>query len=378
MKFLLFICLFLPTLLWAQDQEKYLQGAVPEVNGKVTFIQITEAPMLSREQIFNTVLNWAEKHFTAQEELNSRVLYSNAEKGELACLGEEYLVFTDKALSLDRAKISYQMLFSIGDGTCEAKITSIRYLYEEAISTAESVITDRHALYKNKNKLIRQPGKFRTHTIDLVEKLFSGLQATINPLAVVSSLPHTNPVNPETSTNGMSSPAVSSLNGFRPIATEQIPGNIIKLLSGDGMLITSGNAEKANTMTANWGGLGYLYDKAVSFCFINPSHQIYPSMEKGDTFTLTFYTETYRDALSYFSNHSGRDTAQAINSRLTPIKTPNGTQAFAEAWLIIECRKLVSLPLSPESFSDEMLRKEWTDKPMHKMFAGEILNVWVK
>lgn len=377
MKFLLFICLSIPTLLWAQEQEKYLKGAVPEVNGKVTFIQITEAPMLSREQIFNTVQNWAEKRFTAQEELNSRVLYSNAEKGELACLGEEYLVFTDNALSLDRAKISYQMLFSIGNGTCEAKITSIRYLYEEAISTAETVITDRHALYKNKNKLIRQPGKFRTHTIDLVEKLFTSLQVTINPLAVVTPQTYTNPVNPETSTNGMSPTAVSSLNGFRPIATEKIPGNIIKLLSGDGILITSGNAEGANTLPANWGGLGYLYDKAVSFCFINPSHQIYPSMEKGATYTLTFYTETYRDALSYFSNHSGKNTDQVINSGLTPITTPNGTQAFAEAWLIIECRKLVSQSLSPESFSDEMLRKEWTDKPM-QMFAGEILNVWVK
>lgn len=379
MKLLLFIILCIPTLLRAQEQEKYLRGAVPEVDGRVTFSRTIEAPMLSREQIFQITQQWAEQQFNGKDEFRSRVVYANADKGELACLGEEYLVFTDKALSLDRTKIAYQMNLGISDGKCEAKITAIRYAYEGENLTAENTITDAYALYKNKDKLIRQPGKFRTHTIDLVERLFSGLQTAINPEA---KTPAPTPVanHPSTSvltvTSAPASPA--PLQGFRQISAEQIPGNIIRLLSQDWMLITAGNAGHFNTMTASWGGLGHLYNKPVAFCFINPARYTYRFMEKEETYTLTFYTEAYRDALKYCGSHSGRDTEKIKESGLTPIITPNGSPAFSEAWLIIECRKLVSQSFIPEALHDETLRDQWTGKSMHKMYIGEILNVWVK
>lgn len=381
MKFLLFIVLCIPALLRAQEQEqeKYLRGAVPEVNGKVTFSRTIEAPMRSREEIFQTAQQWAEQEFTGNDELKSRILYTNASKGELACLGEEYLVFADKAFSLDRAKITYQMNLGISDGKCEAKIISIRYAYEGENLTAENTITDTYALYKNKNKLIRQPGKFRTYTIDLVERLFSGLQAAVNPSAKTPA-PMPAASHPSTSVStAVSAPASPSpLQGFKQISAEQIPGNIFRLLSQDWMLITAGNADRFNTMTASWGGLGHLYNKPVAFCFINPARYTYRFMEKEETYTLSFYTEAYRDALKYCGSHSGKDTDKIKGSGLTPIITPNGSPAFSEAWLIIECRKLVSQSFIPEALHDEALRDQWTGKSMHKMYIGEILNVWVK
>lgn len=381
MKFLLFIVLCIPALLRAQEQEqeKYLRGAVPEVNGKVTFSRTIEAPMRSREEIFQTAQQWAEQEFTGNDELKSRILYTNASKGELACLGEEYLVFADKAFSLDRAKITYQMNLGISDGKCEAKIISIRYAYEGENLTAENTITDAYALYKNKNKLIRQPGKFRTYTIDLVERLFSGLQAAVNPSAKTPA-PMPAASHPSTSVStAVSAPASPSpLQGFKQISAEQIPGNIFRLLSQDWMLITAGNADRFNTMTASWGGLGHLYNKPVAFCFINPARYTYWFMEKEETYTLSFYTEAYRDALKYCGSHSGKDTDKIKGSGLTPIITPNGSPAFSEAWLIIECRKLVSQSFIPEALHDEALRDQWTGKSMHKMYIGEILNVWVK
>ncbi|WP_251621750.1 DUF4468 domain-containing protein [Odoribacter lunatus] len=381
MKSLLFILLCIPSLLWAQDEEKYLKGAVPEVNGKVTFTKTIEVPGLSQEQLFHLVQNWAQQYFTEKDEFHSRILYSDASTGKLASLGEEYLVFTDKALSLDRSKISYQMFFDITNGKCEAKITAIRYLYEEQNSSAESTITDEVALYKNKNKLIRQPGKFRIHTIDLVDRLFSDLQKAITPQAHIpaTSTISTHPANSNIlATIPTSSTAPSTLQGFKQISPEQIPGNIIRLLSQDWMLITAGNTEDFNTMTASWGGLGHLYNKPVTFCFINPTRYTYQFMEKEGTYTLSFYTEAYRDALKYCGSHSGKDTDKIKESGLSPIITPNGTPAFSEAWLIIECRKLVSQSFIPEALHDKILRNQWTGKSMHKMYIGEILNVWVK
>ena len=379
MKLLLFIILCIPSFLQAQEEDKYLRGAVPEINGKVIFTQTIEAPMLSQEQIFKIAKQWAEQQFVSKDEFKSRVLYENIQKGDLACLGEEYLVFADKALSLDRTKITYQMHLHASPGKCEAKIISINYLYEGENLTAENTITDANALYKNKNKLIRQPGKFRTHTIDLVERLFSGLQTAINPAAKTPT-PTPAPVHPSAAIPMATSTPVTPapLQGFKQISPEQIPGNIIRLLSQDWMLITAGTADRFNTMTASWGGLGHLYNKPVTFCFINPARYTYQFMEKKDTYTLTFYTEAYRDALKYCGSHSGKDTDKIKESGLTPIVTPNGSPAFSEAWLIIECRKLVSQSLIPESLGNETLRAEWSGKPMHKMYIGEILHVWVK
>lgn len=394
---LAFLCL--PGSLWAQENKKYLEGAVPLVDGKVVFTKIIPAPHLSQDQIYDRLLEWAGKRFVAQEGQNSRILYSNKEKGEIACWGEEYLVFTKAAFSLDRTLATYQTIITCEAGQCKAKIASIRYAYNVATQNepekyvAEEIITDEYTLNKNKDKLIKKTGKFRIHTINMVDKLFEDITAVLfagmpAPAAPVytatpsTALPSASPAIPASQlTTGIPSVTTGNpviLPGYRQIAPDKIPGNIIKMLSEDWMLITAGNDSRFNTMTASWGGLGHLYNKPVAFCFINPARYTYQLMENGDTYTLTFYTEAYRDALNYCGHNSGKDTDKVKASGLTPITTPSGAKAFTEAWLIIECRKLVSQSLIPEAISQPELKAEWSGKPMHKMYIGEILKVWVK
>ena len=101
-------------------------------------------------------------------------------------------------------------------------------------------------------------------------------------------------------------------------------------------------------------------------------------MEKNDTDTLSFYTEAYLNALQYCGSNSGKDTDKVKGAGLTPITTPLGSKAFSEAWLIIECRKLVSQSLTPEAINNNELQQKWMGKQLHKMYIGEIINVWVK
>ena len=51
---------------------------------------------------------------------------------------------------------------------------------------------------------------------------------------------------------------------FREISVEQLKDNPFTLINKDWMLITAGDAEKHNTMTASWGGVGELWGKYVS------------------------------------------------------------------------------------------------------------------
>ena len=323
MKNLLLILCFFPMLALAQeeDQSKYMVGAVPEVNGKVVFSQEINAPNLSKDQIFDAILAWANTRFKTDKGNWGIVAYSNKEEGQIACYGNEYIVFADKTFSLDRAKINYRMNFVCTSGKCNVEVTNITYLYPEDSRerlAAEEWITDKQAMNKDQTKLINRIAKFRIKTIDLVESLNEGAQKSLGTQnAPVATKTTTTPqqVAPVQTVATISAAPGDALQGYKRIAPDKIPGNIIKMLSEDWMLITAGNDQQFNPMTASWGGLGNLYNKPVTFCFINPARYTYDIMDKGDTYTLTFYTETYREALNYCGHNSGKDKDKVKEAR---------------------------------------------------------------
>lgn len=390
MKRYIFILLtLLPMLTFAQeDESKYLTGAITEVNGKVVFSKEINTPNLSQDQVYDTILRWAQSYFKTDDKTNwGRVLYTDKQKGEIACLGSEYIVFTDKALSLDRAKMNYLISIYSTQGKCKIEVSGIRYVYQSAgegeKQTAEETITDKYTLNKDKTKLSRGTKKFRIKTIDYMDNLFNEIQSSLGVSALSPTI--AGPVNQvaetlSTATNTSDIPSISGneLQGYKQIAPDKIPGNIIKMLSEDWMLITAGREDDYNMMTASWGGLGHLYNKPIAFCFIYPTRHTYQLMEKGDTYTISFYTEAHREVLKYCGNHSGKDGDKVKAAGLSPVTTPSGSKSFSEAWMIIECKKLISQSITPEAIHDEKLKKEWNDKPLHKMYIGEIINVWVK
>lgn len=403
MKRLIFVFLLLPVVLFAQIDPKYGEGAVPEVEGKVVFSRSLNVPGYSQEQIFEAMKMWADCYFVPMKDLHSQVLIATPDEGQIVAQGQQYLVFTNKAFSLDRTLISYQMYITCTAGKCDLEIKAIRYLYNMGGAKPETImaeeqILDKFTLNKSKTKMIRATGKFRTHTIDMVEKVFDEAAAALGirkvepvlePTAPKSFLPAEQaPVQqqavvpnpgPAMQASALQAAGTSApLAGYKQIDPRKIPGNVVKTLMDDWMLITAGNDSGYNMMTASWGGLGHLYNKAVAFWFINPLRHTYRLMENNDTYTLSFYTETYRDALNYCGSHSGKDEDKVAASGLTPITTPSGAKAFSEAWMIIECRKLVSQSFIPEAISNDEVKEKWASKQLHKMYIGEILNVWVK
>lgn len=391
----------------AQTDSKYLTGAVPEVDGKVLFSRtISVNKSITDERLFDLMEKWINKEYAARDDSRQRVLLSNKDAKSIAGQGDMTLVFKKSALSLDQANMLYQLILQIKEGKCEASVRSIKYEYNDAgkkIETfpAEEMITDKYALNKKGDKLNNYYGKFRTFTIDSINTIFNKIDVYLNGVRVV-----TGAVDQEYQSNTATSPGVSapmtplapvavapqqenvsasiaseattesSLPGFRQVTADKIPGNIIKLLS-NWTLITSGTAQKSNVMTASWGGLGVFWEKPVAFCFLNPSRYSVQTMDEGETYTISFYTEAYKDAMLYCGNNSGRNTDKIKGSGLTPIKTPSGATAFAEAWMIFECKKIIAQQISPDAVKTAV-PAEWSKNGYHKMYMGEILNVWIK
>jgi len=160
---------------------------------------------------------------------------------------------------------------------------------------------------------------------------------------------------------------------FVPLNTEQLKDNTFNLIGQDWMLITSGNMPDYNTMTASWGGLGVLWGKNVCFCFIRPSRYTYEYMERNDSFTLSFFEESYRRALSFCGSNSGRDVNKAAGAGITPMKCADDMVSFEEARLIIKCRKLYFHDLDPGHFLSPEIEKSYNQKDYHRLYIGEII-----
>lgn len=180
-KLLLMLMLCLPLWASAQTEPKYLAGAVTMNEGKVSFQQEFRAPSLSKQALFDLLLKWGQTRFQPKDDFHARVLYSNETEGTIAIGGEEYMVFSSTALSLDRTRIYYQLYLTCQPGQVNAEMTRIRYWYDEQRDggqhyTAEEWINDKMALNKSQTKLAPICGKFRRETIDLKDELFKAIQ----------------------------------------------------------------------------------------------------------------------------------------------------------------------------------------------------------
>ena len=91
--------------------EKYLAGAVPEVDGKVTFTTTISAPGKSRRQIFDIMQ--AQLAELVQEEgqyENSRVTLQDTTTMQLVASVQEQLVFKRQPLNFDYTRLMYTLL----------------------------------------------------------------------------------------------------------------------------------------------------------------------------------------------------------------------------------------------------------------------------
>ena len=89
-----------------KDDSRYLVGAVPEVDGKVIFSKEFQIPGMSQAQIYDTVMKWMTERLKENQNVDSRVVYADEDKGTIAGIGEEWIVFSSSALSLDRTLIT--------------------------------------------------------------------------------------------------------------------------------------------------------------------------------------------------------------------------------------------------------------------------------
>lgn len=84
---------------------------------------------------------------------------------------------------------------------------------------------------------------------------------------------------------------------FQPYPIDLMEMNPFTKIGKEWMLITAGDAKKANTMTASWGGVGVLWGKNVVYIFVRDTRYTKEFIDNGETFSLTFFDESNKGAL---------------------------------------------------------------------------------
>lgn len=164
-------------------------------------------------------------------------------------------------------------------------------------------------------------------------------------------------------------------NNFIKTNPKKLDKNIFSMMDDDWMLITAGNKESFNCMTASWGTAGILWNKPVAICFIRPQRYTFSFMEKSDFYTLCFFSENERHILDYCGSNSGSDTNKIKETGLKPIFTSNGSIYYEQARLVLECRKLYSARLEEDNFLvKKIISANYPIKDFHKFYIGEIIN----
>ena len=154
-------------------------------------------------------------------------------------------------------------------------------------------------------------------------------------------------------------------------------------------LATAGTPDDFNACTISWGSLGTLWTRPgstgqVITIYIHPGRYTHDLLLKNDTFTVSFFPEECRSALSYMGSHSGRNENKAASAGLTPVAMGNSV-AFEEACTTFLCRKVYQAPFAKEGVADDV-REYYQAHPdvyppeengewrPHWMFIGEVID----
>ena len=165
---------------------KYLLGAVPEVDGIVTFQKSFSVTDKNDQQIYDILHAYISNSIVTnalhdKQQPYTRIISEEKENGTIVARVEEYMTFSHRFLNLDRTRFRYLLSATVKGQKVNLILTQVSYYYNEDMEgqngiyyKAEEWITDKAAVNKKGTKLYPRSGKFRRLTVDRVEDIFKG------------------------------------------------------------------------------------------------------------------------------------------------------------------------------------------------------------
>ena len=169
---------------------------------------------------------------------------------------------------------------------------------------------------------------------------------------------------------------------MKEIAVSELMLNPMTMIAKEWMLVTAGNRDRGyNTMTASWGHLGSIWGHGgglpTAVVYLRPQRYTKEFVDREELFTISVFPEQHKKDLGYLGVVSGRDKDKVAATNLTPV-FDDDTTYFAQAKLVLVCRKLYQSTLQEDGFIDKsILADHYPNRDLHDMYIGEIVKVLV-
>jgi flavin reductase (DIM6/NTAB) family NADH-FMN oxidoreductase RutF len=163
-----------------------------------------------------------------------------------------------------------------------------------------------------------------------------------------------------------------------PIAIDKLTVSPHYLWDKQSLILTAGDftAGHYNAMTVGWGSFGTMWDRPIAMCVVRPQRYTYGFIEKYPTFTLCAFPPELRPAIDLIGGKSGRDSNKIAEAGLTPVAASAvAAPVYAEAELVVECRKIFRAVYDPSQFIDPSIDENYRKKDYHRVYFGEIVAV---
>lgn len=168
------------------------------------------------------------------------------------------------------------------------------------------------------------------------------------------------------------------MHSFQGMGFDQMEFNPFDKIGKDWMLVTAGNEEKANTMTASWGGVGVMWGKNVVFVFIRDSRYTKEFIDREGRFSLSFPSEQYRKEMKFLGAVSGRNEDKIAEAKVH-VGYYDGVPYIDEGNLILICKVMSCTPIKKEDYIDSTIDGQWyASGDYHNMYVAEITHLMAR
>ena len=163
---------------------------------------------------------------------------------------------------------------------------------------------------------------------------------------------------------------------YKTVNPKEIKDNLIKCFADEWALVTAGNNDGYNMMTASWGFVGEMWGEDSACVVIRPGRYTMEFIEKSDYFTISFYGDN-KEIHKICGSKSGRDINKTKECGLTPVKGEKYVY-FKEARLVLIVKKQFVQQMNENSFIDKaVLPRYYPDKDYHNIIIGKIEKVLI-
>jgi flavin reductase (DIM6/NTAB) family NADH-FMN oxidoreductase RutF len=162
---------------------------------------------------------------------------------------------------------------------------------------------------------------------------------------------------------------------FEKIQVSELRCNPFDMIGKDSFLITAGNKNGFNTMTAGWGYLGILWNRPAAIVLVRPSRYTYGYMEREEYFTACFFGGEYSEQLKLCGSKSGRDIDKVAATGFTPAFSQCGAPYFEEAKLVLVCKRRFERDMTADDVPENDKNRFFKNKDYHRIYFSEIVEI---